>query len=91
MRGRYLSIFAILLLILAAVISPILYSGYHDLHSAQTALVEKKYDDAARLDEFWAAIYRLVWWGYLGEGAGCVRYLGMEQGRIDLPLEIACK
>lgn len=87
MRVRYLSIFAILLLILAVVISPILYSGYHDLHSAQTALVEKKYDDAARL--YKSAATHLVWRDDLWEQAGLAAYRSGNNAESIRLLEIA--
>ena len=76
MRARYLSIIGVLLLILAAVISPIVYSGYNDLHSAQTALAGKNYNDAARLFE--SAATHLVWRDDLWEQAGLAAYLGQK-------------
>ncbi len=87
MRARYLSILAILLLIIAAVIGPILYSGYHDLHSAQTALAGKKYDDAARLFE--SAATHLIWRNDLWEQAGFSAYYGGNNAEAIHLLEIA--
>ena len=82
--ARSLSIhLCILLLILAVVISPILYSGYHDLHSAQTALAEKKYDDAARLFE--SAATHLVWRGDLWEQAGLAAYRSGNNAEVHSP------
>ncbi len=87
MGARYLSIIGILLLILIAVISPIVYSGYNDLHSAQTALAGKKYDDAARLFE--SAATHLVWRGDLWEQAGLAAYRGGNNAETIRLLEIA--
>ncbi len=89
MRARtpILSIIGILLLILAAVISPILYSGYADLHSAQTALADKKYDDAARLFEL--AATHLVWRNDLWEQAGLAAYRSGNNAEAIRLLEIA--
>jgi tetratricopeptide (TPR) repeat protein len=87
MGARYLSIIGILLLILIAVISPIVYSGYNDLHSAQTALAGKKYDDAARLFE--SAATHLVWRGDLWEQAGLAAYRGGNNAEAIRLLEIA--
>ncbi len=87
MRARTLSIIGILLLILAAVISPILYSSYADLHSAQTALADKKYDDAARLYEL-AAIH-LVWRTDLWEQAGLAAYRNGNNAEATRLLGIA--
>ena len=87
MRARYLSIIGILLLILAAVISPILYSGYADLHSAQTALADKNYDDAARLFEL--AATHLVWRSDLWEQAGLAAYRSGNNAEVIRLLEIA--
>jgi tetratricopeptide (TPR) repeat protein len=87
MGARYLSIIGILLLILIAVISPIVYSGYNDLHSAQTALADKKYDDAARLFE--SAATHLVWRGDLWEQAGLAAYRGGNNAEAIRLLEIA--
>ena len=87
MRARYLSIIGVLLLILAAVFSPIVYSGYNDLHSAQTALAGKKYDDAARLFE--SAATHLVWRDDLWEQAGLAKYRGGNNDETIRLLEIA--
>jgi len=87
MHARYLSIIGVLLLILAAVSSPILYSGYNNLHSAQTALAGKKYDDAARLFE--SAATHLVWRGDLWEQAGLAAYRGGNNVEAIRLLEIA--
>jgi len=87
MRARYLSIIGVLLLILAAVFSPIVYSGYNDLHSAQTALAGKKYDDAARLFE--SAATHLVWRDDLWEQAGFAKYRGGNTDETIRLLEIA--
>ncbi len=87
MRVRYLSIIGVLLLILAAVFSPIVYSGYNDLHSAQTALAGKKYDDAAHL--FKSAATHLVWRGDLWEQAGLAAYRGENNSETIRLLEIA--
>ena len=87
MRARYLSIIGILLLILIAVVSPIVYSGYNDLHSAQAALAGKKYDDAARLFE--SAATHLVWRGDLWEQAGLAAYRGGNNAETIRLLEIA--
>ena len=86
MGARYLSIIGILLLILIAVVSPIVYSGYNDLHSAQTALAGKKYDDAARLFE--SAATHLVWHGDLWEQAGLAAYRGGNNAETIRLLEI---
>ena len=87
MRARYLSIIGVLLLILAAVFSPIVYSGYNDLHSAQTAFADKKYDDAARLFE--SAATHLVWRDDLWEQAGLAAYRGGNNAEAIRLLEIA--
>ena len=86
-RTRTLSIIGILLLILAAVISPILYSGYADLHSAQTALADKKYDEAARLFEL--AATHLIWRADLWEQAGLAAYRNGNNIEAIRLLEIA--
>jgi tetratricopeptide (TPR) repeat protein len=87
MRARTLSIIGILLLILAAVISPILYSGYADLRSAQIALADKKYGDAARLFEL--AATHLVWRTDLWEQAGLAAYRNGNNAEAIRLLEIA--
>jgi tetratricopeptide (TPR) repeat protein len=87
MRIRYFAIVAILLLIAAAVIGPVLYSGYHDLSSAQAALANGKYDAAARLFE--SAAYRLVWRNDLWEQAGLAAYQSGDNADAIRLLEIA--
>jgi tetratricopeptide (TPR) repeat protein len=72
MRFRNFTVVGILLLIAAVVISPSVYSGYADLHSAQSALAQKKYSDAARLFE--SAARHLVWRNDLWERAGLAAY-----------------
>ena len=87
MRARYLSTIGILLLILAAIIGPVLYSGYNDLNSAQAALAGKNYNDAARLFE--SAATHLVWRNELWEQAGLAAYLGRNNADVIRLLEIA--
>jgi len=86
-RGRTLSIVGVVLLILAAVFSPILYSGYASLHSAQIALAAKKYGDAARLFE--SAARRLVWRSGLWEQAGLAASLDQDNAEAIRLLNIA--
>ncbi len=87
MRIRNFAIIGTLLLIAAAIISPVLYSGYSDLYSAQTAMAENKYKDAARLFEL--AAQRLFWRDDLWEQAGLATYFQANySGAIHL-LEIA--
>jgi tetratricopeptide (TPR) repeat protein len=84
---RILSILGILLLILAAVIGPIFYSGYTDLRSAQTAFAEKKFDVAAH--SFESAARLQVWRNDLWEQAGLAAYLGQQYDEAVRLLEIA--
>ena len=86
-QKRNLSVLVVLLLILAAVTGAVLYSGYLDLHSAQTALAEKRYEDAA--DFFESAARRLVWRSDLWEQAGLAAYLGRQNDQAIRLLEIA--
>jgi tetratricopeptide (TPR) repeat protein len=74
MRFRNFSMVGVLLLIALAVISPSVYAGYADLHSAQSALARKKYEDAARLFE--SAAMHLIWRSDLWEQAGLAAYYG---------------
>jgi tetratricopeptide (TPR) repeat protein len=87
MRARYLSIIGVLSLILAAIIGPVLYSGYNDLYSAQAALAGKNYNDAARLFE--SAATHLVWRNDLWEQAGLAVYRGGNNAEAIRLLEIA--
>ena len=87
MRARTVSTLGILFLMLAAVISPVLYSSYRDLHSAQTALAEKNYADAAYLFEL--AARRLTWSNDLWEQAGLAAYLDQNNTDAIRLLEIA--
>lgn len=87
MRARTLSILGVLLLISAAIVSPILYSGYHDLQSAQTALAGKKYDDAAQLFE--SAARHLAWRNDLWEQAGLAAYRNANNPEAIRLLETA--
>ena len=87
MHARIFSILGVILLIIAAIVSPVLYSAYRDLQFAQTALAEKKYDDAARLFEL--AAQRLVWRNDLWEQAGLAAYQGGNNPEAIHLLEIA--
>jgi len=77
----------ILLLITVAVISPVVYSGYADLHSAQAAWTGKKYGDAARLFE--SAAMHLVWRSDLWEQAGLAAYYAGDNAETIRLLGIA--
>ncbi len=87
MPARISSILGVLLLIIVAVISPVLYAGYHDLQSAQTALAGNKYDDAARLFE--SAARHLMWRNDLWEQAGLAAYRGGNNAEAIRLLGIA--
>lgn len=87
MPARISSILGVLLLIIVAVISPVLYAGYHDLQSAQTALAGNKYDDAARLFE--SAAWHLMWRNDLWEQAGLAAYRGGNNAEAIRLLGIA--
>src|ERR1700690_636888 len=87
MRFRNFAVVGILLLMTAAVIVPVLYSGYGDLNSAQAALAEKNYSDAAHFFEL--AARRLVWPKDLWEKAGLAAYRANDDSESIRLLEIA--
>jgi len=77
----------VLLLISAAIAGPAIYFGYRDLHDAQTALAQARYQDAEGLFE--SAARRLFWRADLWERAGLAAYRAQNYSEAIRLLEIA--
>jgi tetratricopeptide (TPR) repeat protein len=73
MRSQdFLTVIAIILLLLAAIIAPIIFSGYFDLRAAQDLSTQSKFSDASKKYE--SAAGKLFWRGDLWEQAGLSAY-----------------
>ena len=79
--------FFILLIIFVAVSAPIIYTGYADLRSAQSAAVQSKFSEAAQKYE--SAAHKLFWQNDLWEQAGLSAYRAQSMSEAIRLLEIA--
>lgn len=84
---NYLIVFLVLLAIFIAVFAPIVYTGYADLRSAQSAVAQSGFKDAAQKYE--SAARRLFWRNDLWEQAGLSAYRAQSMGEAIRLLEIA--
>jgi len=80
-------IFLVLLAILIAVFAPIVYTGYADMGSAQSAEAQSSFKEAAQKYE--SAARRLFWRNDLWEQAGLSAYHGQSMSEAIRLLEIA--
>ncbi len=88
MRPRnLLGILLILLVIAVAVISPTVYAGYNELHTAQTAESQEQYSTASAMYE--SAANKLFWRNDLWEKAGLADYQVDDNKNAIRLLEIA--
>lgn len=73
MRSRsFLIVLVVLLVITAAVLGPLIYTGYNELLQAQSALAQARFSDAAGFYE--SAAQKLFWRNDLWEQAGLAAY-----------------
>ncbi len=84
---NHLIIFLVLLIVFIAVFAPIVYTGYADLRSAQSAAAQSKFSDAAQKYE--SAARRLFWQNDLWEQAGLSAYRAQSMNEAIRLLEIA--
>ena len=84
---NHLIIFLVLLIVFIAVFAPIVYTGYADLRSAQSAAAQSKFSDAAQKYE--SAARRLFWRNDLWEQAGLSAYRAQSMSEAIRLLEIA--
>ena len=84
---NHLIIFLVLLIVFIAVFAPIVYTGYADLRSAQSAAAQSKFSDAAQKYE--SAARRLFWRNDLWEQAGLSAYRAQSMNETIRLLEIA--
>lgn len=80
-------VFLILLAFFIAIFAPIIFSGYADLRSAQSANAESNFKDAAQKYE--SAAHKLFWRNDLWEQAGFSAYRAQSMGESIRLLEIA--
>ena len=84
---NYLLVFLVLLVLFIAVFAPIVYTGYADLRSAQSAAAQSKFSEAAQKYE--SAARRLFWRNDLWEQAGLSAYRAQSMNEAIRLLEIA--
>ncbi len=82
-----LNLLFVVLIVAAAILGSIIYSGYRDLRAAQSATQQARYSDAAQLYE--SAANKLIWRRDLWEQAGLAAYRVGDKGNAIRLLDIA--
>jgi len=86
-KQNRITIFLVLLIIFLAIFAPIVYTGYADLRSAQSAAAQSNFKDAAQKYE--SAARKLFWRNDLWEQAGLSAYRAQSMGEAIRLLEVA--